>query len=521
MDISCGVSIGKLGTVDISSIRKRLTVQEYDRIKEETVRHKVYLEDDKQFIMPRDFGVEYFADRHDCDLMDLTCTGRSFVDMGYDLPAIRLWDYQRPFVSDVLRAFNRHYDILAQAATGTGKTIMSLEIARKLGRTTGIIVDQEFLMAQWRDSIVRFLGIKAKDIGIVQGKECDYKDKPFVIMMMQTLFRKEYPEDFYKYFGHIIFDEAHTAGAPVFSKVLFQFPAAYRLGVSATPDRKDYLQKVLEAHLGKVRVALAHKHRKSIVKIVGNPTVYSWYANISPKAGRYIAEIVADKKRNARIVQVLKWLYDSGRHILIIGDRVAHLEELISLSVDAGIPAKEMVQITGKQNIHKYMKDLRPSTRPDGWIEGTKYTPVVFSTAQKTIKRDILKERKEGDSKLKFATYSMFSKGVDIPGLDAGIDVTPRSKATQVHGRILREVSGKSTPIWVTIFDYNSYRATHQLLNRISDYHSSNAEIHLWKNKKSQKRGVVELTKELRERLKYLKSKEIHKDRQGGYVLHN
>ena len=79
-----------------------------------------------------------------------------------------------------------------------------------------------------------------------------------------------------------------------------------------------------------------------------------------------------------------------------------------------------------------------------------------------------------------FATYGMFSKGVDLPRLSAGIDCTPRSQAQQVHGRILRKHPGKLSPIWMTCLDINSYRTNYQFAQRIDEYQKSNANIYEW-----------------------------------------
>lgn len=480
--------------------------------------HKIYRKEKDQYILPRYYAQKvFFADVNTIDPV----YGDELVT--HTEKPIELWDYQEPFVEQIVNVFaNGGCDLQVKAGTGKGKTIMSLEVARRLGLTTCIVVDQEFLKDQWIEAAKKFLGYTDDQIGLIQGKVCSYEGKPITIAMVQTLFRGTKIEPHVlAYFGTVIFDEAHVIGAPQFGNVLYMFPARYRLGVTATP-RDDAMKKVVEAHLGPAEIKLEHKHRKSVVRILDYPGVVSWYANISPKTGRYITELSSDGARNLLIVQAVKALYDTGRKILVISDRIDHIENLIAMFVYAGIPEDQIAQITGKQRTWGYIKDLKPPRRPIGWEEGAEYTPVKLGLIEKKVPRAVLKERKEGDYAVKGATYSMFTKGVDVPDLSAGIDATPRTKAAQVHGRILRDAGeGKLTPIWVTLHDVNSYRAVHQLEQRIRDYSDSNSEIYLWNLEKNQvqRRDAVDLRRVLTQRVAALKEARIETNADGNNII--
>ena len=52
-----------------------------------------------------------------------------------------------------------------------------------------------------------------------------------------------------------------------------------------------------------------------------------------------------------------------------------------------------------------------------------------------------------------FATYEIFSKGVDVPRLDMGVEALPSGNVKQPAGRILRISDGKETPEWYAIHD--------------------------------------------------------------------
>ena len=105
---------------------------------------------------------------------------------------------------------------------------------------------------------------------------------------------------------------------------------------------------------------------------------------------------------------------------------------------------------------------------------------------QKTIPK-VRREHAKENARVIFATYGIIAKGVDIPRLSGGVDATPRAKAAQLLGRTLRILPGKIRPIWITIADMNSFRSLFQLLCRVRDYITSNAEIFIWHPKKGRK----------------------------------
>jgi hypothetical protein len=174
-----------------------------------------------------------------------------------------------------------------------------------------------------------------------------------------------------------------------------------------------------------------------------------------------------------------------------------------------GIPEEEMGLYCGLRSVWKYDKDPKPPRRPFGYVRGTEYTPVAFIPVRKKIPNKAL-ARVKAEARILFATFGMFTKGVDVPRLNGGVDCTSRSKAKQVHGRILRAVDGKLVPIWVTLRDVNSYRLDYQFVQRLSEYVASSAEIYKWEMTKGvRSQDVKELTREAYENIKELKALNI------------
>ena len=97
---------------------------------------------------------------------------------------------------------------ILKATTGFGKTNVALEIIRRLGVTTIVLVHKEMLLKQWIERIHRWLP-NAK-VGIVQEKKCDFEGKDIVIAMEQSLARDDgsrYPKELWSAPGLVVADE--------------------------------------------------------------------------------------------------------------------------------------------------------------------------------------------------------------------------------------------------------------------------------------------------------------------------
>jgi len=473
---------------------------------------KAWREDRKGYIgIPRVYGLKLIS-----NFKDLRSKGRSTnLHITHD-PR----DYQVDVLEELYQAALSKKDFVFKALTGSGKTYLALNLATRLQRTTLVVVDQEFLMDQWVDRCIEHLGLSKDDIGIIQGDICNYKNKPITIAMVQSLVRREYEPSLYDYHGLVYFDESHTAGAPVYSKVLMMFNAEIRIGLSAIPDRRDALNQIIKWNIGEVEVELKSEHKKSLLYILESDGVYSYSSNNSKISGRFINELVADGKRNLLISQAIKWLYDSGRDVLVIGDRVEHLQNLMSLSCALGVPENDAILLTKKAVQYRIMKDNFPTSRPEGYEKGTMYCPISLklrnTETEREAKRKYLVDVKN-TKRIIFSTYGMFGKGVDIPRLSAGIDCTPRSQATNVIGRILRIQLDKLIPIWVTIADKNSFRSLYMLSNRMPEYVNSNVMSYLW-NPYLKGRKLLQpdtFVAALRKRVRYLRLAKITISRDG------
>lgn len=147
---------------------------------------------------------------------------------------------------------------ILQLACGKGKTIVALEFASRLQVPTLVIVGDTQLLDQWRNTILgsagrnAALGLTPDQVGLIQANKFDWK-KPIVLATFQTLanLASSIPEEVRRWFGLIIWDEAHHIAAPTFARSADLF-YGYRLGLTATPTRDDGLHVIYDFHLGKV-----------------------------------------------------------------------------------------------------------------------------------------------------------------------------------------------------------------------------------------------------------------------------
>lgn len=514
-----GVSI-PIGVANIRQLKKDLTIR-HAPMGEEPREIEAFFMDDAYITVPRQYGLRY-CDANGIEVIDDTSDG---VAINFTkLPAPR--EAQVQFIDDLVETSERRYDFLARAYTGFGKTFSSIAAAARKGRATLVIVDQDNLKSQWIERLAdpKLFGLPPEQIGSIQGQECRYEGCLVTIAMVQTLTRKDFPEAVMRYFGLLVVDEVHVIGAPTFSSVLFKLPCAYRFGVSATPRRRDGLQKLLTYHLGDVEVAADKEHEESGVCFAYHDTVYSWYANISPKTGRFISEVTEDGSRNLMAATIIKDMYDEGRDILVIGERIEHLKHVRSLCYYLGIDFEDMGMYTGYDPVLEFAKDLKPARRPQNLVKNAdtgsyEYTPISLQLISKRVPDRRFKEI-ERTCRVIFATYGKFSKGVDVARLSGGLDITPRATSEQTQGRILREVKGKITPLWVTLVDRNSYRSLYMWAQRIKDYLKSNSRIHEWE----ESGGITEwqpdeLTRALGKRIAELKECRIEQTRDGFNTL--
>ena len=401
------VSKDMLTPADLVKLSKELAIESRE--------NKLYFADKKiinllydygdYIAVPRAYGLNYFGAPLQSDIVmgdpiDITFRGV-------------LRDDQPRVVQAVLS--QRYPNGLISMPCGGGKTIVAIKIICEIKRQTLILVHKEFLLDQWRERFLEFTNLDADSIGIIQGKKCEF-DKPVSIGMIQSISKKEYPPEMYRSFGCVITDEAHRIGAEKWHVCLDKFPAVSRLGLSATLNRADGLDKVFRYHLGEI-IASSFGQKLTpevfIFKVKSELPGHYYYGEKVNMPGA-ITDLCNLDFRNSLIARVVSQAIDKQRKILVLSDRLDHLNIL---------EAK--------------IKAMRPSVTIGKYIGG-----------MKDIER-----RASSQCTVVLGSFGIAREGLDIPDLDTLVLSSPRGGLQQSIGRILRELPCKKPPVVVDIAD--------------------------------------------------------------------
>lgn len=323
---------------------------------------------------------------------------------------------QSRIVNEATTLLKQGLSFLTEAPTGFGKTYVGSAIIGHVGRKTLIIIPKEDIFKQWRDALKSVLNIKDSDIGKIQGDICDVSGKKVVIAMVHSLCKDgRYPAWVYKEFGFVLADECHVLGADTFGQCMWLLPAELRMGLSATPYRKDGKDIVFNTHIGKVlvrseampllaKVIQVHTGWKvPRTKVNGVIIKRQFEAGRTMSANKLLAQ---SHVRNSMIADMLVSCYHKGRNPVFFSDlKEAHLEPIHDLLITRGIPAKDIGYYVGgiKEAEREYVKRQR----------------------------------------IVLATYQMCSMATDAPWWDTAILGTPRADVAQIVGRVIREYEGK------------------------------------------------------------------------------
>lgn len=287
--------------------------------------------------------------------------------------------------------------------TGAGKTVVALSAAAALGRRTLVVVHKAFLMDQWRARAAAFL--PGASVGRVRGARRELgREHDVVVAMIQTLCvpGKFAPADFAG-FGLAVVDECHHVGAAVFSRAMFLIPAAYALGLSATPERRDMLTDIVYWHLGALAApaprACDGADRDVVVRVHRFAAAPPAARTTFHRPAAALTALCEDPARTAFVLDCIR-ACDADRpggRILVLSDRVAQLRALAGLAAGAGLDAGM-------------------------YVGGAAPADLAVAAARRVV----------------LGTYGMCAEGFDVPEIDTLVLASPRRDVAQAVGRVLR-----------------------------------------------------------------------------------
>jgi len=263
--------------------------------------------------------------------------------------------------------------------------------------------DQNFY--KWNDKFLKYGTIKIQSIEKIQNKNKDVYD---IEVEDNHNFICSTPSCI----GPIVHNCHHIA-SKTFSSIFYKIQTKYMLGLSATPERKDGLSKVIYWFLGPQIVNIKRESDNPTIKFIFNTSHSEEKFNSLGKVNNptMITDLTINKDRNKVIIDLIPELIKQSRKILILSDRRSHCEYL-----------------------NTSLSELKISSG-------------VYLGGMKTESRN-----NSVDCSVIIGTYQASGEGFDVPDLDTLILATPKSDVQQAVGRILRQ-KNKNYPLVLDIVD--------------------------------------------------------------------
>ena len=302
------------------------------------------------------------------------------------------------------------------APSGSGKTIIGLELIARRQLPALILVHRKQLSDQWIERIQTFLGITKAHIGQYSGTKKKL-GKQITVGSLQSLARKGDLSELKDKFGTIIVDECHHIPAATFREVIAQLNPRYIYGLTATPKRKHNDEKLIYVYIGDIIARMEASDNASIsdlprqpVEILIRTTDLAVPFKFTTDNFQLLSKIICfDTARNKMIIEDIMDKVTSEKKVLVLSERKEHLE-ILSM-----------------------------------YLKGKCETIVISGDDSAPSRKSKLKQIESGHYQVILSTGQFFGEGLDIRGISCLILAFPfafEGKLIQYIGR-LRDIGGQ------------------------------------------------------------------------------
>lgn len=222
------------------------------------------------------------------------------------------------------------------APSGSGKTIMGLELIARRKQPALILVHRKQILDQWVERIQAFLGIAKTHIGQYSGVKKKV-GKQITVGLLQSFVRKGDLSELQNSFGTIIVDECHHIPASTFREVIAQLNPKYLYGLTATPKRKHNDEKLIYVFIGDIisqmTISDVPIHAMKVSTYTPEVLVRSTSLEVPFKFTTDLFQLLAkiiscDTGRNRLIVEDILNEVGNNKKVLVLSERKEHLEIL-------------------------------------------------------------------------------------------------------------------------------------------------------------------------------------------------
>jgi superfamily II DNA or RNA helicase len=344
----------------------------------------------------------------------------------------------------------KHEQGVIVAPSGSGKTIVGLELVARRKLPALILVHRRQLLDQWIDRIQTFLGIPRAHIGEFSGTNKRI-GKQITVGLLQSLARKGDLTELSDKCGTVVVDECHHIPAVTFRDVIAQLNAKYIYGLTATPKRKHSDEKLIYVYIGDIIVQMEASDATPVSNVMHRPPdIFIRPTNLvvpfkfTTDNFQLLARIICfDTARNQLIIRDILDNVGAGKRLLVLSERKEHLS-IVAM-----------------------------------YLKGKCETIVITGDDSARARKSKLQQIKSGHYGVILSTGQFFGEGIDIQNFSCLIFAFPFSfegKLVQYIGR-LRDTCNQRT-----IIDYRDSLIPFlekQFKQRIRHYKKLGAIIHL------------------------------------------
>ena len=336
----------------------------------------------------------------------------------------------RPYQNTAKLDLLKHPNGMLIAPAASGKTIIGLDIFTALRQKMLWLTHTTRLANQVRE---RILGneedppmiptISGDEIGLIGRGKWKIGDK-ITIGIIQTLVRRLpfFPE-LGKEFGLVIVDEAHHVPASTFLKVLEYFYSYYLYGLTATPYRRDKLENIMFASMGRPNAIITREEVKKRGNIITPIVKVREISSIIWEDNDYhyiIREIILPNEVRSNLITLdVASEASKGNYCIVISTRKEYCEILL-------------------KKISKY------------WSK----TGIATGDYTRNQNDDQVRRLESDEITVLITTFELLGEGFDVQKLNRGFIALPfreRARVEQAVGRIQRTCEGKIDAI---LYDY-------------------------------------------------------------------
>jgi superfamily II DNA or RNA helicase len=319
--------------------------------------------------------------------------------------------------------------------SGSGKTIIGLELVARRKLPALILVHRKQIMDQWNERIQTFLGIPRLHIGQYSGVKKKI-GKQITVGLLQSLARKKDLSELRDRFGTIIVDECHHIPASTFRKVVEQLNCRFMYGLTATPKRKHNDEKLIYVYIGDIIADLSisafmemnthpsqpllREDRLSTLpappEIILRTTNLAIPFTFTTDLFHILAKVICfDTSRNRLIIDDILRETSDGRKVLVLSERKDHLDVL---------------------NLY---------------LKGKCETIVITGDDSMRMRNSKMKQIQDGHYQAVLSTGQYFGEGIDVKGITCIILAFPFS----FEGKLLQYIGRmRDSDIQKRIIDY-------------------------------------------------------------------